>query len=665
MLNFYFLKNLIFLNIRFLILLFSIFIFSCSANFLSLKNDKVNCFENNCLFSIKNNQELRFSKDDRVMELIQNSKKNEKEFKNYLFYTTDITDLIAYSGKPLEFLISLRSDGLINDLKLMKHSEPILLIGIPIEKLLEAVSFYKGKNIKNKINIGEDISGGVSIPIIAGATVTSMILHETILNTSREVGRLFNIISNLDFPENSLNDKFNEYSWFYLLKIGAIKHYCLDSSFIEGKNANQNNLLIDMYFADLRHPSIGKNILGEVSYINLIKSLDENESAIIILNNGSYSFKGSGFVRGGIFDRFRIKQDDNVFIFRDTNFKNIYNLELLDIYDFKESGIFTISGNYKPWKPWNLILLLNYKTFYINYSVPDILCSKSNVGVINIWKSKLSYIILFMFLWVFVIFVFVFRNILSKNSFLLSIIYNCILLLDIYIIGFLFKGQPSIVNIFALFDNLKYIETLLLDPSIFLGWLMIMCTIFIWGKSLFCGWICPFGALQEILFKIRSLLLRNDLSIEFSWFITNKLKYIKYFIFIFLMLVSFKSITQAEMLIDIEPFKTVWVIGIFNRSFFVSLYTILLLLIALFTYRFFCRFICPLGGFLSLLSFIILFRIKRRTTCTVCKICRIKCNSRAIDNFGFVDSKECFGCLSCINNMYNLNMCPPIKSKKN
>ncbi|HIH2762318.1 MAG TPA: 4Fe-4S binding protein [Candidatus Azoamicus sp.] len=269
-----------------------------------------------------------------------------------------------------------------------------------------------------------------------------------------------------------------------------------------------------------------------------------------------------------------------------------------------------------------------------------------------------------MIIWILVIIIFIKRDTLSKNNFYLSIIYNFILMLDIYIIGLIFQGQPSVVNILTLINNPKTLEVFKLDPCIYLGWIMIMSTIFIWGKALFCGWICPFGALQELLFKIRSLIIKNDTSIEFKNIITDKLNYLRYIIFLSLMLISFIDFHLAEKLAEVEPFKTTWNLGIINRPILFSMYTISLLAIGLLTYRFFCRFICPLGAFLSILSLFTFFKINRRGTCSVCKICKQTCNSRAITDKGNVDSTECFGCFTCVNNMYNYDLCPPYKKLK-
>lgn len=663
MILFLFFKSLLslLLEVRLILFLLSLCIFfTVNANFLSLDGSVISCGDRNCYLDIESNNKIKISsKDNRVLELIGEDIHGKEKLISYVFYTTDIITVVAYSGKPLEVLISLTPSGIISDLKLVKHSEPILLTGIPIEKLLEAICFYKGKNINSRLAIGEDSGGGVSVPIIAGATVTSLILHETILESSRDVGFIFGICDNSAL-DGALNTKFKKYSWDYLLKNGAIRHYSLDNFFKSENDITESDMLVDIYFADLLHPSIGRNLLGDRSYSDLFSDLNGG-SAILILNNGSWSFKGSGFVRGGIFDRFRIEQDGNIFTFRDNDFKNLYDLALVEVDDFREVGIFIVNNSkYKPWKPWNLVLLLNYKTFSIEYKMPAIFCVINKYPFFDHWKAKSFNVILLCILWIFVLFVFIFRDILAKSNFYLSVVYNFVLLLDVYIVGFLLHGQPSVVNIFAF----KEIKTFLWDPYLCTGWIMIFLTVIFFGKSIFCGWICPFGALQEIFFKVKTLIY-NDNSFEFSDKIVYKIKYFRYVVLLFLIFIAFyKSISVAEIFAEIEPFKTTWNVGILNREWYISLYTIILLVISVFTYRFFCRFVCPLGAFLSLMSIFTLFKIKRRNTCVSCKICEVRCNSKAIKLNGDVDPMECFGCFTCLNNMTNKRLCPPLLSKK-
>ena len=65
----------------------------------------------------------------------------------WLVLSTDVVKIKAYSGEPLETLIGLSPTGIITGAKIIRHSEPILLVGIPEKKLHDFVDFYTGKEI--------------------------------------------------------------------------------------------------------------------------------------------------------------------------------------------------------------------------------------------------------------------------------------------------------------------------------------------------------------------------------------------------------------------------------------------------------------------------------------------------------------------------------------
>lgn len=605
-------------------------------------NNKIYAFDQN--INTQKTDIYKINKKNKIIEIINNKTNN----KNFLFYSNEIKNIIAYSGKPLELIINIDKKANILDLKLIKHSEPILLTGIPIEKLLEAISFYKNKNVNNNIEIGEN-SDNLTIPIITGATVTSLILHETILNTCNEVLNIIDLKKQKKTLKKVFNKDYKKFDWDELIKINAIKNFRL-------KENNENK--IDIYITDLSIPNIGNNLLGDY-YNDIEKIKGKNTSKILILNKGTWSFKGNAFVRGGIYDRFRIEQNGNTINFKDEDFYNLYESNIKNIEDFNETGIFVINNeNFDNTSCWNLILIKDYKTFNINYKLPNSFYIKKKPLWFKIWNDKIFYISLLLIIWIVVIIAFITKNKLTKNNFYLSVIYNTILILDIYILGFLIEGQPSIVNIFPIIKDFKNVETFILDPYLTINWIMIISTIFIWGKAMFCGWICPFGAIQEIIFKIKLLIGYKNNSYENYLNINTK-----YIILLILILVSIYDINRAEIIAEIEPFKTIWIIGIKNRPYYIGIYTIGLLLISFYIYRFFCRSICPLGAFFALSSYKIFLNLKRRETCKFCKICQIDCNSNAINKNGFIDSKECFGCFSCIKKMIDKNICPPIKNK--
>jgi NosR/NirI family nitrous oxide reductase transcriptional regulator len=84
---------------------------------------------------------------------------------------------------------------------------------------------------------------------------------------------------------------------------------------------------IDLYFGYLNAPAVGRSVLGDAVYQNMMSRLKPGEHAIFMIAHGAGSFKGSGFVRGGIYDRVQVAQDMDSFTFRDQEYLPLYKIE--------------------------------------------------------------------------------------------------------------------------------------------------------------------------------------------------------------------------------------------------------------------------------------------------------------------------------------------------
>ena len=191
------------------------------------------------------------------------------------------------------------------------------------------------------------------------------------------------------------------------------------------------------------------------------------------------------------------------------------------------------------------------------------------------------------------------------------------------------------------------IEVFLLDPVIFILWSYVFVTLFLWGRGVFCGWLCPFGVMQEILSKVAGLIGLKQLKLPpLRHRILQKLKYI---ILAGLLVTAYFSLSLAEQLAEVEPFKTAVTLA-FVRSWPFVLYAIGLLIAGLFVHKFFCRYLCPLGAGLAILGRFSLFRwLDRRKECgSPCQLCKVSCGIDSINRDGSIDYDECIQCLECI-----------------
>ncbi|HMZ76401.1 MAG TPA: 4Fe-4S binding protein, partial [Rhodocyclaceae bacterium] len=92
----------------------------------------------------------------------------------YVMLSTDITDIPAYSGKPVITLMGMDTTGHFTGVRILKHSEPILLLGIPEAALVRFNNQYLGKFVGDNIEIGKSRPEDnlIGLDAITGATVT-------------------------------------------------------------------------------------------------------------------------------------------------------------------------------------------------------------------------------------------------------------------------------------------------------------------------------------------------------------------------------------------------------------------------------------------------------------------------------------------------------------
>jgi len=92
----------------------------------------------------------------------------------------------------------------------------------------------------------------------------------------------------------------------------------------------------------------------------MVQVLEGENAIFIIRTDGKESFKGSGFVRGGIYDRIQVHQENDSFTFRDTDALNLYSIKAKGAPSYSESGIFIIrSKGFSAAYPWKLSFLDN------------------------------------------------------------------------------------------------------------------------------------------------------------------------------------------------------------------------------------------------------------------------------------------------------------------
>jgi hypothetical protein len=264
-------------------------------------------------------------------------------------------------------------------------------------------------------------------------------------------------------------------------------------------------------------------------------------------------------------------------------------------------------------------------------------------------------------------FILLFQDWLARQPRVLGIVRRAFLIYTVAFIGWYALAQLSIVHVLtfihAAVRDFRW-ETFLIDPMLFVLWSFVAMTLLLWGRGVYCGWLCPFGAMQELVQQgARKLKLPQ---FEFPDVVHERLWGVKYLILLALFGVSLQSMSEAAVLAEVEPFKTAVTLR-FDREWPFVLYAAGLVAVSAVNRKFFCKYLCPLGAALSIPGRFRVFDwwLRRRKECgRPCQTCAHDCEVRAIRPTGEINANECHYCLDCQVTYYSDRRCMPLIERR-
>ena len=481
------------------------------------------------------------------------------------------------------------------------------------------------------------------------------------------------------------------------------------------------DLYVEFATALFTPAAIGGNLVGILNFEEFKRRMPNEANAIFVASTGPYDFRGKKFFlvsEGNRFDRLRVVQDGRTFNFVQGDYQWI-NPYSDGVREMQEAGLFALAADsgFDPLKPWRLELLVNGEgtgpvtlSFGLDYKVPDLqvltrlddtiserhaqptpaqpVAVKDNkesdvppppvleetpalpdidandevAAWVEAWHdSRVNVGILVVLLSVLTL-IFAFQAPLARSRLAHRLVRTGFLAVVLVWLGWTAGVQLSIVNIinyleapFGDFDIGFYLAEPLM--VIIAGYTLVSVVLI--GRGVFCGWLCPFGALQELLGQLSRALGVPQWNPPAA--LEKRLWMGKYIAAAAVLLLALTAIDPSGTATEIEPFRTA-ISSKFSRAWPYVAYAGALLAIGLFTERAYCRFLCPLGGVLALLDRVHLIdRLKRRPECgNPCRLCERSCPVGAIVPSGKIITAECFQCLDCQVEYYDDKRCPPL-----
>ena len=646
---------------------------------------------------------------------------SENNLLGYLFITKDITSSLGYSSQVFDIVVGLKLDGRLAGAKVIDHLEPIIGMYTPDGELVMPLftAQYKDLDIRLPIKINLlRTEGPGDLDGISSATVSAVLFNGAILRAARtlalykgmrlsdepvidivsyekalfdhlvadgSVGRLTLTLHDLkniglDKPEITNRTGVADIYRYSAQFAGNTPVAAEQKEVKRGYKDTDRNLVIDLYVAPVITPTIGRNLLGDKWYDIFVAGRDPKETTLVVAGLGRYPLDGEPHIASGNFKRMAIIQDKKRFQLSKEHFRNLGFLHGEDKPFFAEAGIYRIPPEVgiDPVKPWKFELLVESrdkeknKYFYINYNMKekyiiqpdglDVIANNDEPVWYAAWESqRINLSLLFLTLAILSFVLWKVDNIVKRDIVWKSFRYLFLIWVLIWL-GFYAGGQITIISLLtwltAPYHKTSW-DVLLSDPLLVSLMLFVIVSFVLWGRGIFCGWLCPFGALQELLAKFAKFMRVKQ--IQISYRAHQVLWPIKYFLLFGLIGIAFYSTSSLNYATEIEPFKTAISMK-FNREWYFVAYAIVLLFIGLFIERFFCRFLCPLGAVMAIGGKLRIFEtLKRRKECgSPCKLCSNECPINAIKPSGEIIMDECFYCLDCQSLYYNEHKCPPL-----
>ena len=600
----------------------------------------------------------------------------------FLFSTAELTDVVGFSGAPFNFVVGLDLQGKIVGVVLVEHHEPIIDYNHMGAQLTRFIEQYAGLDLGGSISLsGHGTPGGIDG--ISSATVSARAFNHAIVQSARLVARSRGLTAGAASAAMIDTASFEPLTWSELIAAGAVERIRIPHG---GKAGTGNqDVALELHAAMVNPTSIGRNLLGPMRYGEHVAPYGPQDLIVLLMGKGPYSFVGTKVFDTGTFDRIRIEQGARTFVLQRES-KQYQYLPFVsakgapkfdEIYLFRipaERGIDVLA-------PWQVVVVMGdgsgsgaqTREFKLSYSLPSRFVlppaepsaqEPLDAPWRESWRAQAHNIVVLGFGLLVLTVLLIAMHRLTHHARLYQALRIGFLLFTLVWIGWIAGAQLSIINVFAwllgLFNG-NGLAVLLADPLLCMLLAFVVVSFVIWGRGVFCGWLCPFGALQELLAKLARVVSLPQWAPSYR--AHRMLWRLKYVSLAVLAVAALHGLETMAVAAEIEPFKTVISLRM-DRAWPFVVYALVLLAAGLFVERAFCRFLCPLGAVMAIGGRLRLRRfttLKRRPECgSPCQLCARQCPIQAIEPSGAINMDECFYCLDCQVIHNDANVCPPL-----
>ncbi len=600
----------------------------------------------------------------------------------YIFSTRDTVNATGYSGTAFDLIGGIALDGRITGAALLEEHESILNRGVSRGVMETFIAGFAAATLNDWRAVRPDQ--------VKGATTSARLMKSGMQSAARVVSserlpKADVLVPTLDRARvaTASTDELRRSGALITLRAsyadvvrafagvgGAPVHEPRDSA----------APFLDISVALLTPPAIGANIVGLQRFNEAMDRQGEGGLTVWIASVGQYPYASTERARlpTGFFEEVvSIVQGGTTVRIVPSMLRALRavgggaELDELDaalVFLPPSAGIDSLS-------PWRLVVdvagrTANGAALSVPFSVPYTLPAEHILlpppepppAWVEAWQHKRTDIVILLALLAAVTAVFVFQDALVRRPAVYAWTRVAVLTVTLVWLGWWAGGQLSVVNVLAFLQapfTGTPLSTLLLDPIVLVLCAYTGLTLLLVGRGVYCGWLCPFGALQELSNRVATALRVPQVRVPRA--VHERLWAVKYLVAIVIIVLVFVAPALSHSAAEVEPFKIAISVKFAREAPYV-LYAAGLLLIGLFVERFYCRFLCPLGASLAVMGRLRMVRwLRRRSQCgSECRICETHCPVGAIAPTGAIDMNECLQCLDCQVAYHDEAVCPPL-----
>ncbi len=617
------------------------------------------------------------------------------ELQAHVFETVDLEPVAGYGGSPSNLLVVMDRDGSFRDVRLLSHSEPIFKSAEGNATLQRFAAQYQGLSINHQIQVlthkAQRVQTDTSATLhgVLAGTVSAMAIDKSILESAAQVAQARlreargEASGAVPARHRGPNDRYRKSGFNALAAARLVQPLLFSNRQAEaafkgtpaaGRDTEgtirPDNAAIDAWVLLPGLPQAGRNLLDPESWMQVRQLREDGAALLMLLDGGRYPFMAAPDPLRPRSATLAVQQQGREFVLKETAVR--IGLALSG----QRSGV---AENAVPRlfaavpaadgtqldiaQPMTLRIRLQrgdddpaqrgVASFEQRLEIPGVaqyLPQREWPAWMAAWSQRGADLAILGAGLLVLTWLLARQRWTSARPGRLAALRTAYLVFTLVFIGWWAQGQLTILTLTSAIEAGvagRALDFLLADPLAVVLWAFTGVTLLVWGRGTFCGWLCPFGALQELLALLARALGLRQHRLRRVW--DQRLKLLKYALLAAIVGAAGVSAALTEQLVEIEPFKTS-ISMYFQRDWPYVLFALLCAGAGTLVFRGYCRYVCPLGAALAILGRLRLVGwIPRRAECgTPCQTCRHRCDYQAIEPSGAVQYDECFQCLDCV-----------------